>query len=182
MKLYELQFCLTHVYGRGWTWSNTEAYESFKAVFGNSIARREFNGKPKDESSVIMTREQFTDLHALSLSLSEDLTVSFRDRLLHKARYLMQSILRYGCWRACADVSNILRGELEQVAPDMLNFQMLRKFKSHKITSDKRVVLKPSRFIVGTHNVLVWKEFMQHLPLFSEEENSEEKIKLGWWN
>ena len=95
MKLYEVQFYLTHVYGRGWTctWSNTEAYESFKAVFGNLIARREFNGKPKDESSVIMTREQFTDLHALSLSLSEDLTVSFYDRLLHKARYLMQSIL-----------------------------------------------------------------------------------------
>ena len=120
-----------------------------------------------------MTRE-----HALSLSLSEDLTVSFRDRLLHKARYLMQSILRYGCLRARADVSNILRGELEQVAPDMLNFQMLRKFKSHKITSDKRVVLKPSRFVVGTHNVLVWKEFMQHLPLFSKEEISEEKKRV----
>ena len=75
-------------------------------------------------------------------------------------------------------MSNILRGELVQVAPDMLNFQMLRKFKSHKITSDKRVVLKPSRFVVGTHNVLVWKEFMQHLPLFSEEEISEEKKRV----
>ena len=57
-------------------------------------------------------------------------------------------------------------------------FQMLRKFKSSKITSDKRVVLKPSRFVVGTHNVLVWKEFMQHLPLFSEEEISEEKKRV----
>ena len=90
----------------------------------------------------------------------------------------MQSILRYGCLRARADVSNILRGELKKSAPDMLNFQVLRKFKSHKITSDKRVVLKPSRFVVGTHNVLVWKEFMQHLPLFSEEEISEEKKRV----
>jgi hypothetical protein len=125
------------------------AHESFKAVFGNSIAWREFNGKLKDESSVIMTREQFTDLHALSLSLAEDLTISFWDRLLHKARYLMQLILWYGCLRAHADVSNILRGELVQVAPDMLNFQMLRKFKSHKITSDKRVVHKTVEICFG---------------------------------
>ena len=117
-----------------------------------------------------MTREQVNDLLDLSLFLSKDHSLPFRERLLHKMRCLMLSLLRYGCLRARADVANILKIEITQISDDMLDFQMKRDYQSHKITADKKVVLKPSRFVVGAEDVQIWNEIIQHHPSFTPEE------------
>ena len=51
---------------------------------------------------------------------------------------------------------------------------MKRDYKSHKITADKKVVLKPSRFVVGAEDVQIWNEIIQHHPSFTPEEIAEE--------
>ena len=51
---------------------------------------------------------------------------------------------------------------------------MKRDYKSHKITADKKVVLKPSRFVVGAEDVQILNEIIQHHPSFTPEEIAEE--------
>ena len=45
---------------------------------------------------------------------------------------------------------------------------MKRNFKSHKITSDKRVVHKPSRYILGPRYVQVLQLIITHRPVFDD--------------
>ena len=174
LKMYEKEFGLAHLYGKDWSWSTSDDYDTFRSVYDNTISDKEFKGKPKDCSSTLMTREQVNDLLDLSLFLSKDQSLPFRERLLHKMRRLMLSLLRYGCLRARADVANILKIEITQISDDMLDFQMKRDYKSHKITADKKVVLKPSRFVVGAEDVQILNEIIQHHPSFTPEEIAEE--------
>ena len=75
----------------------SDAYDTFRAVYDNTISEKEFKGKLKDCAATLMTREQVNDLLDLSLFLSKDHSLPFRERLLHKMRCLMLSLLRYGC-------------------------------------------------------------------------------------
>ena len=79
----------------------------------------------------------------------------------------MQGVLAFGCLRAREDLAFFRTEEFTIISPHRILFDMKRKFKSHKITSDKKVVKKPSRFIEGEDYVQILTEILQHIPVFA---------------
>ena len=165
LKLYEKQHNLVHIYGRDWCFSSDVEYEQLESVLDNKTAENEFDNV-QDFSSEIMSLQQFQALHERTWELANDMSLSFAERLQHKQRFLMQGTVAFGCLRAREDLAECRTDEFTILSAQTIEFQMKRKFKSHKITKTKKVVQKPARYIYGERYVLVLRELLQNRPDF----------------
>ena len=168
LKLYEKQYNLVWRYGRDWSWSTDVEYQQLNAALDQKITELEFESN-EDHSSQIMSLQQFRVLKTYTWELANKSTLPFPEQLLHMQRYLMQGVLSFGCLRARDDLAWCRTDEFTVLSPHRILFDMKRKFKSHKITSEKKVVKKPSRFIEGEEYVKVYNLIVQHRPTFPEE-------------
>ena len=165
LKFYEKQNKLVDVYGRDWCFSNSVEYEQLESALDNTTCDNEF-GNPQKEPVAIMIKTQFEALHARTWELANDTTLPVSERLKHKLRYFMQGTVAFGCLRAREDLADCRTDEFTMVSSDCLEFQMKRKFKSHRLTSSKKVIHKPARYIYGDRYVQIFQEMMMHQPQF----------------
>ena len=42
LKMYKKEFGLAHIYGKDWSWSTSDAYDTFRAVYDHTISEKEF--------------------------------------------------------------------------------------------------------------------------------------------
>ena len=47
MKMYEKEFGLAHLYGKDWSWSTSDDYDTFRSVYDTTISDKEFKGNRK---------------------------------------------------------------------------------------------------------------------------------------
>ena len=136
-------------------------------MLDQSIIANDF-GNTNGHSAEIMSLEQFQALHDRTWEMAQDKSLPFSTRLQHSQRYLMQGILAFGCLRAREDLAECRTDEFVILSSDKIEFEMKRNFKSHKITSDKKVVHKPSRYILGPRYVQVLQLIITHRPVFDD--------------
>jgi len=165
LKLYEKQNNLVHEYGRKWCWSDDVEYEQLNGILDQTTAENEF-GNVQDNSSSIMSPAEFQALHEYTWQQATDMPLPFSERLKHKQHYLMQGTVAFGCLRAREDLAECRTDEFINITDLQMEFQMKRPFKSHKITSSKKVVHKPSRYIRGQKYVQIFRELLTHRPTF----------------
>ena len=165
LKLYEKQNKLVDTYGRDWClWDDVE-YDQMNGILDQTTEDNEF-GIVHDKSSTIMSVQEFEALHAYTWKQATDMTLSFAERLKHKQHYLMQGTVAFGCLRAREDLAECRTDEFINITDIQMEFQMKRPFKSHKITSSKKIVHKPSRYIRGQRYVQIFRELLTHRPTF----------------
>ena len=172
LKLYEKQHNQVWRFGRDWCWSRDIEYQQLRAALDQSIIANEF-GNIKARSLSIMSLEQFRALHQLTWEFANDISLPFSIRMTHYQRYLMQGILAFGCLRAREDLAECRVDEFEVISPEKIEFGMKRTFKSHKITTEKKVVHKPSRYILGKRYVHVLTLILEHRPHFDESKSAQ---------
>ena len=139
---------------------------AFRAVQLESALDNTTYNNEFDKPVAIMTKNQFEALHALTWELANDTTLSFSERFKHKLRYFMQRTVAFGCLCAREDLAKCRTDEFVMVSSDCLEFQMKRTFKSHRLTSSKKVVHKPARYIYGDRYAQIFQEIMMHRPQF----------------
>ena len=165
LKLYEKHNKLIDKYGRNWCWSDDVEYETLNAMLDTTITKNEF-GDAQDHASTSMSLEEFEVLHEHTWEQATDLSLPFSQRLKHKQHYLMQGTVAFGCLRAREDLAECRIDEFINITTCQMEFHMKRPFKSHKITSSKKVVHKPSRYVRGERYVQVLRELLAHPPSF----------------
>ena len=146
LKLYEKQNNLVHEYGRKWCWSDDVEYEQLNGILDQTTAENEF-GNVQDNSFSIMSPAEFQALHEYTWQQATDMSLPFSERLKHQQHYLLQGTVAFGCLRAREDLAECRTDEFINITDLQMEFQMKRPFKSHKITSSKKVVHKPSRYM-----------------------------------
>ena len=168
MKMYEHLHHLTNIYGRDWSWQTDLAYKQTQAVLVKVTKKNELAVSPSkiDCSSAYLSDEQFDVLHSFTWDLSEDISLSFAERLKHKAAYFCQDCAVFDCLRGRDELANMLMGEFT-VLPDQKNilFQMKRDFKSCKPDKTMKIVHKPSLIIPGERPIQLLQQFFtSHRP------------------
>jgi hypothetical protein len=164
MHLYEHEHQLTEQYG-DWTWTKSPFYAKTKAQLQEITVCNEIAVSPSklDKSADYLTDEQFDALHEHTWKLGEDLNLPFSQRILHKQAYFIQGTALFECLRGRDEIANCLIQEFDILDHEYISFQMKRKFKSHKLTSDFSVKHKPSLLInpgkPNHHNGLVFESF-----------------------
>jgi hypothetical protein len=146
LKLYEKHNKLIDKYGQNWCWSDDVEYETLNAMLDTTITKNE-SGDVQNHASTIMSLEEFEVLHEHAWDQATHLSLPFSQRLKHKQHYLMQGTVAFGCLRAREDLAECRIDEFINITTCQMEFHMKRPFKSHKITSSKKVVHKPSWYI-----------------------------------
>jgi len=164
LKLYEKKNNLIEFYGANWTWRNSIYYSNLRGAYDRVTTKNETNMSPSkaDRSVGEMNFEQFRAMHEYVWGKSEDLTISFANRLKFKVYYLVLATISFGCLRSRDEIAMCIVKEFERTSQQTILFQMKRPFKSHKLTAHKKVTRKPARLICGEKSLQCLEIILSH--------------------
>ena len=164
MHLYEKHCNLMDFYGRDWSWADSIEYQQTRAALDNTTMKNEVALSPSkvSKASEFMEETQFLAMLAFSWSMCANVTIGFKKQLENMVYYFCLGLITFGCLRGRDEISECLVGEFVIVDEVTIDFQMKRPFKSGRLTSMKKVVHKPARYIVGENYVLILKLLNSH--------------------